>query len=102
MTGRGDEAPAQSSAATVTDCALWASLIELIDETLPGGKQQRFCPPLFYKAPVDKDGFTDITSGNNASVPDPGVGYNAGQGFDAVTGWGAPNGKRLLEALGKV
>jgi kumamolisin len=51
---------------------------------------------------VNKDGFTDITMGNNASVPHPGVGYQAGQGFDAVTGWGVPDGKGLLKALGNV
>jgi kumamolisin len=81
---------------------LWASLIALIDVALPAGKQQRFWPPLLYKAQVNKNGFTDITSGHNASIPNPGVGYEAGQGFDAVTGWGAPDGKGLLEALGKV
>jgi kumamolisin len=51
---------------------------------------------------VNKDGFTDITTGDNTAVPLPGVGYQAGQGFDAVTGWGVPNGEALLGALGKV
>jgi kumamolisin len=87
---------------TSASTPLWASLIALIDAALPPGKQQRFWPPLLYKAPVNKDGFTDITSGNNASDPDPGVGYQAGQGFDAVTGWGVPDGKGLLEVLGGV
>jgi kumamolisin len=42
--------------------------------------------------------FTDITKGNNTS-PQPGFGYDAQVGFDAVSGWGVPNGKALLAAL---
>ena len=38
------------------------------------------------------------TQGNNAS-PQPGVGYHAGIGYDAVSGWGVPNGQALLDSL---
>ena len=48
---------------------------------------------------IGEAGCTDITSGNNASHPQPGKGYVASQGYDAVTGWGVPNGKALLAAL---
>jgi hypothetical protein len=47
-------------------------------------------------------GFTDIVSGNNASFPNPGKGYSAGPGFDAVTGWGIPNGQELLAQVAKL
>jgi kumamolisin len=92
----------QGGGGTSASTPLWASLIALIDAALPAGKQQRFWTPLLYQAPVNKDGFTDITTGDNTAVPSPGVGYQAGQGFDAVTGWGVPNGEALLKALGKV
>lgn len=81
---------------------LWASLIARITAALPAGKQQRFLPPLLYKGSVGKDGFRDIVSGQNASYPSPGKGYSAVKGFDAVSGWGVPNGQELLAALANV
>jgi kumamolisin len=44
----------------------------------------------------------DITIGNNASNPEPGKGYKAGPGFDAVTGWGVPDGVKLLNSLAAI
>jgi kumamolisin len=41
----------------------------------------------------------DVTVGHNASSPKPGKGYPAAIGFDAVTGWGVPDGVKLLNAL---
>ena len=32
----------------------------------------------------------------DASTPQPGVGYQAGAGFDAVSGWGVPDRLKLL------
>jgi hypothetical protein len=34
-----------------------------------------------------------------ASHPQPRVGYQAGPGYDAMTGFGVPNGAKLLAAL---
>jgi hypothetical protein len=75
-----DGAAFPSSGGAGAATPFWASLVALIDAALPLGKQQRFRLPLFSKAPVNKDGFPDITSGNNASDPNPGIGYQAGQG----------------------
>ena len=41
----------------------------------------------------------DIPHGSNVSRPSPGRGYEASAGFDAVTGWGVPDGNKLLAAL---
>jgi len=41
----------------------------------------------------------DITIGDNTSIPFPGRGYKATEGFDAVSGWGTPIGTALLLAL---
>ena len=87
---------------TSASTPLWASLIARIDAALPAGKRQRFLPPLLYKPNVGESGFRDIVSGNNASHPNPGKGYAAGKGFDAVSGWGVPNGKALLDVLSTV
>ena len=52
--------------------------------------------------PIGKGASRDITSGNNASNPEPGFGYSAGPGFDAVSGWGVPDGVKLLHSLASV
>ncbi|HEY6346488.1 MAG TPA: S53 family peptidase [Bryobacteraceae bacterium] len=89
---------------TSASAPLWASLIARINAALPAAKRQRFLTPLLYQngasgQTVGQIGCTDITSGQNASHPQPGVGYQAGPGYDAVTGWGVPNGAKLLAAL---
>ena len=87
---------------TSASTPLWASLIARINATMPSGKRQRFLPPLLFSPAVRGAGFRDIVSGNNASFPNPGKGYAAGPGFDAVTGLGVPSGKALAAALSKV
>lgn len=86
---------------TSASAPVWAALVARINAALPVGRQQRFLPPLLYQNNVGAQGFTDIVSGNNASFPTPGKGYLAGPGFDAVTGWGVPNGQKLLSLLAK-
>lgn len=83
---------------------VWAALVSRIDAQLPASKRQRFLTPLLYQATaagqsVGASSFRDVTVGNNASNPLPGRGYSAGPGFDAVSGWGAPDGVKLLNAL---
>jgi kumamolisin len=92
----------QPDGGTSAATPVWASLITRIDAALPVGKQQRFLPPLLYKPTVSQEGFRDIRSGQNSSHPNPGKGYDATAGFDAVSGWGVPNGKALLAELEKV
>jgi kumamolisin len=86
---------------------VWAALIARIDARLPSGKRQRFLTPLLYQTvPGGKQagaiGCNDVTHGNNVSRPHPGKGYAAGRGFDAVTGWGTPNGIALQSVLSKL
>lgn len=70
---------------------LWAGLIALMNQKLshPVG----FLNPLIYQSLVGKGSFRDISSGDNGA-------YSAEQGWDACTGWGTPNGTKLLQALG--
>jgi kumamolisin len=89
---------------TSASAPVWAALIARINAKLPLHKRRRFLTPLLYKKltkgrTVGEVSFRDITIGSNAVYPDPKKGYKAGPGFDAVTGWGVPDGKKLLNCL---
>jgi kumamolisin len=70
---------------------LWAGLIALMNQHL--GHSVGFLNPLLYGSLAGKGVVHDITSGNNGA-------YAARAGWDACTGWGTPDGSRLLNALG--
>jgi kumamolisin len=95
----GDLIPGGGTSASTP---VWAALIARMAAALPAGKKQRFVAPLLYKSAVTQAGFRDVVSGQNASSPSPGKGYQAGPGFDAVSGLGVPDGVKLLAALGQV
>jgi kumamolisin len=97
----------QPNGGTSASAPLWAALIARVNAKLPAAKQQRFLTPLLYQngsnsQPVGKNSTRDITTGNNASHPQPGKGYKAGTGFDAVSGWGVPDGIKLLNSLAAI
>ena len=82
-------------------CALRAALIARLKQS---GKQIGFLTPRLYHPspktngePVGAVACRDITSGSNASGNAPG--YSAGFGFDACSGWGSPDGKKLFDTL---
>jgi kumamolisin len=56
------------------------------------GKPVGWLNPVLYGPVVGSDSFHDITSGNNGA-------YSANGGWDACTGWGSPDGSRLLATL---
>ena len=93
---------------TSASAPLWAALIARVNANLPNAKRQRFLTPLLYKTAggtgrsVGAESSRDIVSGHNVSNPEPGKGYKAHRGFDAVTGWGVPDGKKLVAALGGI
>ena len=70
---------------------LWAGLIALVNQKL--GHPVGFLNPLSYGSLAKSGSFQDITSGNNGA-------YQAKAGWDPCTGWGSPNGVKLLHALG--
>jgi kumamolisin len=75
---------------------LWAGLIARVNQEV--GKPVGFINPLLYQARVGS-ALRDITVGTND--PTGGVigAYTANSGWDACTGWGSPDGARLLTAL---
>lgn len=70
---------------------LWAGLIALMNQKLP--RPVGFLNPLLYGSLSGRKLMRDITTGNNGA-------YKAGPGWDACTGWGSPDGAKLLKALG--
>ncbi len=96
---------AQGNGGTSAATPLWASLITLINAERGSAGRVGYLSPLLYAPPsgsgsgstVGTLGCTDVTSGNNNT--DKVGGYAAAAGYDAVSGWGVPNGKNLLAAL---
>jgi kumamolisin len=70
---------------------LYAALIARINQSL--GIQVGYINPFLYRHVGGTDGFRDIVIGDNGA-------YFAGQGWDACTGWGSPDGTRLRDRLG--
>ena len=96
---------AEPNGGTSAATPLWASLITLINAQRGAGKRIGYLTPVLYQTSggakpdgtVGAAGCTDVLSGNNTT--DRIGGYNAGPGYDAVSGWGTPNGAKLLTAL---
>ncbi|HWD69375.1 MAG TPA: S53 family peptidase [Solirubrobacteraceae bacterium] len=93
----------QPNGGTSAATPLWAALIALLAASPDRPWKPQFLAPLLYAASSDgttagSAGCTDVTSGDNTSST-LGSGYSAEPGFDAVSGWGVPNGTALLQAL---
>ncbi len=82
----------------------WASLIALADQE--AGHPLGFVNPAIYRiarGPRYHEAFHDITTGSNTvSVDGTTVtGYQAGPGWDPVTGWGTPDAQVLIPLLAR-
>ena len=75
---------------------LWAGLIALVNEKL--GRPVGYLNPGIYGLPSSSGAFHDIRAGNNDITGKNGP-YPAHSGWDACTGWGSPEGAKLLRAL---
>ena len=82
----------------------WAGLIALADQE--AGHALGFVNPAIYRiaqGPLYHKAFHDITTGSN-TVSLNGVtitGYQAGPGWDPVTGWGSPDAQVLIPLLAR-
>jgi kumamolisin len=82
---------------TSASAPLWASLIARINSSL-GARAGNFNAQLYSK--LGPNGvLRDVTSGNNDVEGLLHGHYPAGPGWDACTGWGVPDGQKLLTAL---
>src|SRR5580658_5563178 len=91
---------------TSAGAPFWAGLIALADQE--AGHPLGFVNPAIYRiarGPLYHRAFHDITTGNNTTVlTSPRVtitGYQAGPGWDPVTGWGTPDAQVLIPLLAR-
>jgi kumamolisin len=82
---------------TSASAPLWGSLITRINASL-GARVGNFNALLYQKIGPAKV-LRDITSGNNDTDGLLNGQFPAGPGWDACSGWGAPDGNNLLNAL---
>lgn len=82
---------------TSASAPLWASLITRIN-ALTGARTGNF-NALLYGSIGPAGVLRDITSGNNDTDGLLDGQFAAGPGYDACTGWGVPDGAKLLAAL---
>jgi kumamolisin len=94
----------QPNGGTSAASPLVASLLTRINaqRISAGGGPVGYLTPVLYQptasgATVGATGCTDVSSGNN--ITDQTGGYTAGDGYDAVSGWGTPNGVALAAAI---
>jgi subtilase family serine protease len=74
---------------------LWAGLIALINQGL--GRNLGYFNPKLYKEVGPAGVLRPIIDGNNGGGGL--VGYTAGPGWNAVAGWGSPDGRKLMDWL---
>jgi len=78
---------------------IWAALVARLNQ----GLRERNLPrlgcfnELLYSTPSIQQTLNDITDGSNGTNGVPG--YRASKGWDHCTGWGSPNGTKLLREL---
>jgi kumamolisin len=97
----------QPNGGTSAASPLVAALIALINASRGSGHRLGYVTPVLYQtigtgtsaATVGALGCTDVVQGNNTTAQVGG--YSAGPGYDAVSGWGTPNGVKLAAALAK-
>jgi subtilase family serine protease len=91
--------PAQGTSAAAP---LWAGVIALADQD--AGQHLGFVNPAIYaiaRSPAYHRAFHDVVTGDNSVLWPTRVftGYQAGPGWDPVTGWGSPNVSILVPLL---
>ena len=88
---------------TSASAPLWAAIIALADQY--AGRHLGFVNPAIYqiaRGPRYHQAFHDVTAGpaSTAEFPHETItGYQAGPGWDPVTGWGSPNAQVLVPLL---
>jgi kumamolisin len=94
----------QVSGGTSAASPLWAGLIARLNANLSADKRINYLTPLLYapnsntgNQPLGAVACNDITQGDNDTAAVGG--YSAATGYDAVSGWGSPNGAMLLKLL---
>jgi kumamolisin len=94
---------AEANGGTSAASPLVASLIARLNASRKSNDRIGYLTPLLYQSvgtngqTIGSLGCTDVVRGQNATSQVGG--YAAGKGYDAVSGWGTPNGIKLQAAL---
>jgi len=98
---------AQPNGGTSAASPLVAGLLTLINASrAPQKKRVGYLTPVLYQtvpngnSTVGAAACTDVVSGENNTAQVGG--FSAGPGYDAVSGWGTPNGAQLAQVLANV
>jgi subtilase family serine protease len=99
-----DDGELRPAPGTSASGPLWAGVIALADQE--AGHPLGFVNPAIYaiaQGPAYHQAFHDVTTGDNSVIWPTGVftGYNAGPGWDPVTGWGSPDAQYLVPLLAR-
>jgi kumamolisin len=93
---------AEPNGGTSAATPLVAGLLTLINATRPPNNRLGYLTPVLYQSigagTVGSVGCTDVVGPGNNTTASIG-GYSAGPGYDAVSGWGTPNEKKLAQAI---
>jgi subtilase family serine protease len=97
----GGVLPARGTSASTP---LWAGVIALADQE--AGQHLGLVNPAIYRiarSPAYHRAFHDVATGDNSVMLPSGVvvGYQAGPGWDPVTGWGSPDAQVLVPLLAR-
>jgi hypothetical protein len=82
---------------STTSMALWAALIARLNQGL--GERIGWLNPALYRSLGPAGVLRDVTEGSTKPKSGAELGYDALAGWDPCTGWGTPDGQRLLTAL---
>jgi kumamolisin len=85
----------QANGGTAAAAALWAGLIGRLNQNL--GRNLRYFNPVLYKEIGPAHVLHNVTGGDNGNKR--AKGYPCRTGWNVCTGWGTPDGQKLLAAL---
>jgi subtilase family serine protease len=97
---RGSQSSVNTAPGTSASTALWAGLMALADQD--AHHDLGFVNPTVYRVARSSSyhqAFHDVTTGNNLTLGPVADSYQAGPGWDPVTGWGSPNAQAVIPLL---
>jgi hypothetical protein len=80
---------------TAAAAPVWAGLVAILNQGV--GRNLGYFNPLLYEQIGPQNVLRPITQGNNGTKAV--AGFSAGPGWNAVAGWGSPDGRKLLDWL---
>jgi subtilase family serine protease len=98
----GSQSSVNTAPGTSASAALWGGLMALADQD--AHHDLGFANPTLYRIARSASyhqAFHDITTGDNLTLGPVTDSYQAGSGWDPVTGWGSPDAQGLIPLLAR-